>query len=116
MPRRALFPLLMGVVGVAVLLALGAWQLRRLEWKNAIVAEIDARLVAAPVATAAAVNGSDQPANLQPDTTGAPTQVQGPDEAQVRGGAPSTSGADEPGGRADTGGADGADAPGGRDD
>ena len=50
MLRRVWFPVLMGVVGVAVLLALGAWQLRRLEWKNAIVAEIDARIGAEPVA------------------------------------------------------------------
>ena len=49
MLRRTWFPILMGVVGVAVLLALGVWQLRRLEWKNAILAQIDARIGAAPV-------------------------------------------------------------------
>jgi surfeit locus 1 family protein len=43
-------PLLFGVFGVAVLVWLGVWQVQRLEWKTAILAEIDARLAAAPVA------------------------------------------------------------------
>lgn len=47
--RRLLFPVLFGVLGVAVLASLGAWQLRRLEWKNAIVQEIESRIGAAPV-------------------------------------------------------------------
>jgi surfeit locus 1 family protein len=46
--RRAWFPIALGVVGCALLLALGLWQLARLEWKTAIIAEIDARIVAAP--------------------------------------------------------------------
>jgi surfeit locus 1 family protein len=52
--RRTWFPILLGVAGVAVLLGLGSWQLRRLEWKNAILAEIDARIVAPTVALPAA--------------------------------------------------------------
>ena len=46
---RLWFPILMGVVGVALLLALGTWQLRRLAWKEAVIADIDARILAAPV-------------------------------------------------------------------
>lgn len=46
--RRLIFPALLGVVGVAILLALGNWQLRRLAWKEAILAEIDARMAEAP--------------------------------------------------------------------
>jgi surfeit locus 1 family protein len=52
--RRFWFPILLGVVGVAVLCALGAWQLRRLAWKEGVLAEIDARIAAAPVALPAA--------------------------------------------------------------
>ncbi len=49
MLKRIWFPVVMGIAGCAVLIALGTWQLRRLEWKEAILAEIDARIVAAPV-------------------------------------------------------------------
>jgi surfeit locus 1 family protein len=48
--RRILFPLILGLVGVAVLLALGFWQLRRLEWKQAMLAQISAQIGGAPQA------------------------------------------------------------------
>ncbi|MCO4848952.1 MAG: SURF1 family protein, partial [Yoonia sp.] len=48
--RRFIFPLLLGLSGVAVLLALGFWQLDRLTWKQAILADIDARIMAVPIA------------------------------------------------------------------
>lgn len=48
--RRYFFPLLIGIAGVAVLLSLGLWQVQRLQWKDAMLAEIDARITAAPVA------------------------------------------------------------------
>jgi surfeit locus 1 family protein len=54
MTRRILFPLLLGILGTAVLISLGVWQLQRLEWKQGILAEIDARMAAAPVALPAA--------------------------------------------------------------
>lgn len=47
--RRFVGPLLLGVVGVAVLLNLGLWQLRRLEVKEAKLAEVSAMLSAEPV-------------------------------------------------------------------
>ncbi len=50
MLRRIAVPVLIGVVGCAILIALGTWQLRRLEWKEAILADIDARIVAVPIA------------------------------------------------------------------
>ncbi|MFO1143410.1 MAG: SURF1 family protein [Amaricoccus sp.] len=50
MNRRMIAPLLFGVFGVAVLVWLGVWQVQRLAWKTALLAEIDARLAAAPVA------------------------------------------------------------------
>jgi surfeit locus 1 family protein len=47
--RRLIGPVVLGVAGVAVLLALGVWQLSRLEVKLAQIAAIEARIAAAPV-------------------------------------------------------------------
>lgn len=47
--KRVILPLLFGVVGCAILLKLGFWQVDRLAWKQALLADIDARIVAAPV-------------------------------------------------------------------
>jgi surfeit locus 1 family protein len=49
MTRRLILPLLFGLVGTAVLVALGTWQLERLAWKEDIIARIEARLAAEPV-------------------------------------------------------------------
>lgn len=54
MSRRMIFPLLLGLVGVAILLGLGVWQLQRLAWKQAMLAEINAMIVDAPVPLPAA--------------------------------------------------------------
>lgn len=48
--RRILFPLFLGLSGLIVLCWLGFWQLDRLAWKQDILADINARLTAAPVA------------------------------------------------------------------
>ena len=50
MTRRMIVPLVFGLVAAAVLVALGNWQMRRLAWKTDIIAGIDARLAAEPVA------------------------------------------------------------------
>ena len=42
--RRYFFPVLMGVVGVAVLMSLGFWQLRRMEEKRVYLDQIEARI------------------------------------------------------------------------
>ena len=47
---RLLLPLIFGLLGTVVLVGLGIWQIQRLEWKEAILADIDARITAAPVA------------------------------------------------------------------
>ena len=47
---RLIFPLLLGLIGAGILVGLGVWQLQRLEWKSGILAEIDAKIVATPVA------------------------------------------------------------------
>lgn len=43
------------VAALAVLCALGTWQLQRLQWKNALVEKTEARLSAAPIALAEAL-------------------------------------------------------------
>lgn len=47
---RFLIPLIFGIAGVAVLVGLGLWQLDRLHWKRGVLAEIDSRIAADPVA------------------------------------------------------------------
>jgi surfeit locus 1 family protein len=53
MIRRVWVPLLFGLVGAAILISLGVWQVQRLAWKQGVLADIDARIVAAPVAVPA---------------------------------------------------------------
>ncbi|WP_417587018.1 SURF1 family protein [Pararhodobacter oceanensis] len=50
MLKRMIGPVLFGIIGVAILLSLGNWQVARLEWKTGIIANIEARIHAAPVA------------------------------------------------------------------
>ena len=49
MLRRIIFPLLLGVVGAAILLKLGFWQMERHEWKKGVLAEIGSQITAEPV-------------------------------------------------------------------
>ncbi len=48
--RPRLWPTVIAVALVALLIALGGWQLQRLAWKEALIAEIEARYRAAPIA------------------------------------------------------------------
>lgn len=50
MNRRLIFPLVFGLVGAAIMISLGIWQLQRMNWKAGILTDIDTRLAAAPVA------------------------------------------------------------------
>ena len=54
MTRPMILPLLFGLIGAAFLFGLGHWQMQRLEWKEAVLAAIDARIAEAPVALPAA--------------------------------------------------------------
>lgn len=47
--KRFVLPLIFGLLGTAVLLSLGVWQVQRLNWKEGILAQIDARIGDAPV-------------------------------------------------------------------
>jgi len=49
MTRRMIVPLLIGLLGGAILISLGVWQVNRLQWKQGVLADIAARIVAAPV-------------------------------------------------------------------
>lgn len=52
--RRYVFAILLGLSGATVLISLGIWQMQRLAWKEAILAEIESRISADPVALPAA--------------------------------------------------------------
>lgn len=54
MTRSALAAIVFGVLGTLVLIGLGVWQLQRLEWKQGIIAALEARLAAEPVPVPAA--------------------------------------------------------------
>jgi surfeit locus 1 family protein len=47
---RLCVPLIFGVIGVSLLMSLGFWQLRRLAWKEAILARIEGQINRPPVA------------------------------------------------------------------
>lgn len=52
--RRILFPLIIGLTGFAILIALGTWQMQRLSWKRAVLMQIETRISADPVPLPAA--------------------------------------------------------------
>ena len=49
MLTRFLLPLLFGLVGIAILVSLGTWQMQRLTWKQAILSDIELRIAATSV-------------------------------------------------------------------
>ncbi len=57
--RRLILPLFFGIVGTAILVSLGSWQVRRLDWKENILAEIDRRIAGEAVALPAVVNAQE---------------------------------------------------------
>jgi surfeit locus 1 family protein len=67
--RSILFAFVIGLAGVAVLVSLGVWQMRRLDWKEGLIAEAAAMMDHAPV---------DLPATPDPATDRyLPVQVTG---------------------------------------
>ncbi|WP_312528072.1 SURF1 family protein [Paracoccus sp. (in: a-proteobacteria)] len=46
--RRYLFPIISGIIGCAILISLGTWQLKRLAWKEEMLAEIQSRIDSPP--------------------------------------------------------------------
>lgn len=49
MRKNVAIPLVFGILGVAVLVSLGKWQVDRLAWKEGVLADIEARISADPV-------------------------------------------------------------------
>ncbi|UWQ18831.1 SURF1 family protein [Jannaschia sp. M317] len=77
---RFLVPFLFGLTGFAVLVALGVWQLQRLDWKEGVIAQIEARITAAPVDLPPTPDQSADnflPVRLDARVTGAPLRVLG---------------------------------------
>lgn len=70
--RRYIFPVLIGVVGCAILIALGVWQLQRLDWKEGMLAQIQAQIDAPAVPLPATVDPSMKyaPVTVSGTTTG----------------------------------------------
>lgn len=58
---RALFLIIIGLGGAAILVSLGVWQMQRLAWKQGVIAQIDARILAAPIAIPAAPDPENDP-------------------------------------------------------
>jgi len=48
--RVRVLPLALGAVAIAVLIALGVWQVERRAWKLSLIAQVERRLAAAPIA------------------------------------------------------------------
>ncbi len=44
MNKRMIAPILFGIVGIAILVSLGNWQVRRLAWKEGVLAALETRL------------------------------------------------------------------------
>lgn len=70
--RRYLFPLILGILGCAILVGLGLWQLQRMGWKEAMLADIQARIDAPAVPLPAEIDPSMKymPVEVQGNTTG----------------------------------------------
>lgn len=77
---RLVIPLVFGLVGTAILFGLGVWQLQRLDWKEGVIARIEERITAVPVALPAAPDPEADaylPVELVATVTGAPLRVLG---------------------------------------
>ena len=57
--KRLAAPLAIGLIGAAILVALGIWQVQRLHWKEGILAAIDAKIAAAPIPLPEVISPAD---------------------------------------------------------
>jgi surfeit locus 1 family protein len=63
-PTRRVLPVFVLLVFMGLFLALGTWQVRRLAWKEALIADVDRALHAAPIAPAALPAGDVAPSPI----------------------------------------------------
>jgi surfeit locus 1 family protein len=78
MSRRMILPVLFGLIGAAVLIGLGLWQMQRLAWKEAILTQIAARIAAPPVELPATPDPQDDrylPVTVRGQFTGPALEV-----------------------------------------
>lgn len=75
--RRYLFPVLIGIVGCAILVQLGLWQLDRRDWKEAMLDQIRQGIDAEPVPLPADIDPSMKylPVTVAGTTSGAEIDV-----------------------------------------
>lgn len=59
-PPRIWPVILATVIGTAILLTLGVWQMKRLAWKEALIAELEAKSLAAPVSLSRAMDAAER--------------------------------------------------------
>lgn len=57
--RPGLWPTLLTLPALAILLGLGVWQLQRLEWKENLIARVEARMDQAPIALPEQLSGGE---------------------------------------------------------
>lgn len=57
--RPTLWPTILAIPALGILIGLGSWQLARLQWKEALIAERSARLAAPPIAASEVTGPAD---------------------------------------------------------
>ncbi|MGC3936350.1 SURF1 family protein [Roseobacter sp. EG26] len=67
--RRLMFLATFGLGGAAILISLGIWQVQRLAWKEELIADIEKRILAAPIKLPAELN-PERDAYLPVEVTG----------------------------------------------
>lgn len=73
------------VIALAVLVTLGSWQLRRLEWKESLIAQVEARVDADPIPFAEALRRAKDGEPMEYTPVMVAGRVQGQSEARVFG-------------------------------
>lgn len=78
MSGRVISVVLFGLVGAAILVSLGVWQVQRMAWKEGVLAEIEARIGAEPVSLPAVLEPARDrylPVTVTGEFVGTPVRV-----------------------------------------